>query len=180
MNIIKAIKNRRSIRKYKDTPIEKEKLISCLEAARISPSACNSQPWHFVVLDNPEIKNKFADTVFTGLYANMTFVKTAPIIVAVVSDKGNFKTKLGNFLKDTSFYLIDIGIAIEHFILQAQELGLGTCWIGWFNDKKARKFLKLPKGKKVDMLIAVGYSDERVFARPRKKLEEMSSFNKFE
>jgi len=132
------------------------------------------------VLDDEEIKNKFADTVFTGLYSNMTFVKTAPVIVAVVSDKGNFQTMVGNFLKNAAFYLIDIGIATEHFVLQAQELGLGTCWIGWFNDKKAHKALNLPKGKKVDILIALGYPDQEPSPRPRKKLEEMSSFNKYE
>jgi len=179
MDISEVLKQRKSIRKYQDKPVEKDKILKCLEAARIAPSACNSQPWHFVVLDNQEIKNNFANEVFSKVFSATSFAKKAPVLVAVISDKGNFASKVGNFVKDTSFYLIDLGIATEHFVLEAENQRLGTCWIGWFNEKKAHKFLNLPKSKKVDILIAVGYPDEKPNDRPRKKLQEMSSFNEY-
>ena len=105
------------------------------------------------------------------------FVKEAPVIVAVVPDRETFIRKLGAFLKGTDYYLIDLGIACEHFILQATELGLGTCWIGWFNEKAAKKLLKIPRYKRIDILISIGYFNPAAAKeKPRKSLEEMSRF----
>lgn len=86
---------------------------------------------------------------------------------------------MGSFLRDTRYYLIDIGIAVEHFVLQATELGLGTCWLGWFNEKEAKKVLSLPEEKKIDIIVAVGYPAITAHKKIRKALTEIYSFNKY-
>ena len=106
----------------------------------------------------------------------------APVLVAVVSDRGNFTSRLGNFFRDTEFFLIDQGISGEHFVLRAHDLGLGTCWIGWLNSDKAAQFFHLPKGKKVEHLFAVGYPAQDVLSatpHSRKSFEEIVSYNKY-
>ncbi len=174
------IKNRRSIRKYKDTPVPKDLVLQCIEAARLAPSACNSQPWHFVVFDDKEAKDAFADAVFTGPYKFCRPIAAAPVLIAVTAKAGgNISTGIGQFISGTKYYMIDQGIATEHLVLKAQELGLGTCWIGWFDPKKAKKALKLPFDRKVEILIALGYPDENPAPRPRKPLEDIISFNKY-
>lgn len=179
MNVLDIIKNRRSIRKYTDKKIARKDLEVILEAARLAPSACNSQPWHFVVLDDDLVKDAFCKEVFTGIYANTMFAAKAPVIVAVVSNKGNIATRVGNMLKQTLFWVMDTGIACQNLVLQAQSMGIGSCWIGWFDLKKAAKFLKADAGEKVEILIALGYPDEQPDARPRKEFKEIASFNKY-
>lgn len=176
-NFLKLANIRKSIRKYKDTPVESEKILTCLEASRLAPSACNSQPWKFIVLDKPEIKEAFCRQVFPGVYKMSAFAAKAPVIIAIVSDKGSLLTKLGNVVRKTQFWLIDIGITAEHFCLQASELGLGTCMIGWFEQKAADKFLKIPKNQKTELLISLGYPDETPNPRLRKKIEQISNLN---
>ena len=176
---MQAILTRRSVRKFQDKPVEREKIISCLEAARVAPSACNSQPWHFIVIDQAQIKADFCKAVFSGVYSISKWVEQAPVLVAAVSDKGNFTSRVGNFFRRTEFYLVDHGIACEHFVLRAWDQGLGTCWIGWLDSNKAEKFFKLPKGKKIEHLIALGYPAETPAPRPRKKMEEMVSYNRY-
>ena len=182
MELEQAIITRRSIRKFLDKPVEREKINACLEAARLAPSACNSQPWHYIVIDDPKVKAAFCEQVFSGLYDMSKWVANAPVIVAVVSDRGNFTSRIGNFFRRTEFYLVDQGISGEHFVLRAHDLGLGTCWIGWLNSDKAEKFFKLPKGRKIEHLIAVGYpAPEAAQSKPhpRKPFEEIVSYNEF-
>ena len=179
MELEKVIQNRRSIRKFLPKPVEREKIDACLEAARLAPSACNSQPWHYIVLDDPQTKDAFCKAVFTGLYKMSAWVATAPVIVAVVSDRGSVVSRLGNFFRDTEFFLVDQGISGEHFVLRAHDLGLGTCWIGWLDSKKAAQFFNLPKGKKIEHLFAVGYPAEEPSPRPRAALKDIVSYNKF-
>ncbi len=179
MELEQVITQRRSVRKYQDKPVERAKINACLEAARLAPSACNSQPWHFVVLDDPKVKEDFCKEVFGGVYAMTKWAAAAPVLIAVVSDAGNFTARIGNFFRRTEFYLVDQGISCEHLVLRAHDLGLGACWIGWLNGEKAAKFLKLPKGKKVEHLIAMGYPAEDPQPRPRKSLEEIVSYNEY-
>ena len=179
MELEKVIQDRRSVRKYQEKPVEREKINACIEAARLAPSACNSQPWHYIVIDDPKVKEDFCKEAFSGVYAMTKWAEKAPVLVAVVSDKGNFTSRIGNFFRRTEFYLVDQGISGEHFVLRAQDLGLGTCWIGWLNSDKAEKFFHLPKSKKIEHLIAVGYPAETPDPRPRAKLEEMVSYNEY-
>lgn len=176
---MEVIKARRSVRKYQEKPVEREKIDACLEAARLAPSACNSQPWHFIVIDDPQVKEAFCKQAFSGVYNMTKFAEKAPVLVAAVSDRGNFTSRIGNFFRRTEFYLVDHGIACEHFVLRAQDLGLGTCWIGWLNSTKAEKFFNLPKGKKIEHLIAVGYPAEAPAPRPRESFEDIVSYNEY-
>ncbi|MFA6003119.1 MAG: nitroreductase family protein [Elusimicrobiota bacterium] len=174
---LKLAAARRSIRAFAERPVERKKLRLCLEAARLAPSACNAQPWKFIVVDDPELKRRFAEAVFSGKYKMNRHAAAAPVLVAIVSQRGSVMAWLGNQVQDTLFRLVDIGIACEHFVLQAQELGLGTCWLGWFDYQAAGKLLAVPRGHRVEMLISLGYPAEAPPPRPRRSLDEMSSFN---
>lgn len=174
------IQKRRSLRRYADRPIAKEDILKCLEAARLAPSACNSQPWHFIVIDEPQLRKRVAERIFSGLYGMNQFAKEAPVLVAVVSEKMKFLASVGSQVRDTRYFLMDIGIACEHFILQAQELGIGSCWMGWFDEKALKEELRISKDKKIDIVIALGYpAEDRVVPKIRKSLEEISSFNQY-
>lgn len=173
------IQKRQSSRSYLSTPVPRETIQKCLEAARLAPSACNSQPWHFIVVDEPEIEGQLCNKIFSGSYAMNAFAKQAPVIIVVVSQESTFVARVGGILRGTRYYLIDIGIAVEHLILQATELGLSSCWIGWFNESEAKKVLHIPRNKKVDCVIPLGYTQESIRPKERKPLEEICSFNKY-
>lgn len=186
MNFIELVSKRFSCRKFKETPLEREKILKCIESARLAPSACNSQPWRFVVIDEPELKNKIARLATSGIYGIINkFLPTAPCIIAVLADREKFIAQAGAYVMKTDYYLIDIGIACEHLVLQATELGLGTCYIGYFNEKEIRKILNIQKKYKIVLLIAIGYPDEKEEEkklknpRPRKKIEEILYYNEF-
>lgn len=181
MALFDLIKHRRSVRGFLDKPVEREKVMKCLEAARLAPSACNAQPWRFIVVDDEEVKDKLCHVAFGGIYAQNSFCQKAPVIVVIVSERRRFLSASVGTLRGTKYYLIDIGIAGEHFILQAEELGLGTCWIGWFNERAVKRVLSIPRHKKVDTLIALGYYHEKKSpaGHSRKPANEMSSFNSY-
>ena len=181
MALLDLIKQRKSVRRFLDRPVEREKIMMCLEAARVAPSACNSQPWKFIVVDDPELKKRLCEKAFRGIYSINTFCKTALVIVAIISERGKFLARIGGMFRGTKYYLIDIGIAGEHFVLQAEELGLGTCWIGWFKESAVKKVLDIPKEKKIDVLIALGYHDKKKVkaGHDREPLEKIASFNSY-
>jgi nitroreductase len=181
MALLELLKQRKSVRNFLDRPVEREKILMCLEAARVAPSACNSQPWKFVIVDDRELKKKLCKKAFGGIYAINHFCRTAPVIVVVVSEKSKFLARIGGMFRGTKYYLIDIGIAGEHFVLQAEDLGLGTCWIGWFNESAVKSLLNIPNNKKIDILIALGYYDkEKVKAEhAREPLDKITSFNSY-
>ena len=133
MALLELLKRRKSVREFLDSPVGREKIMTCLEAARLAPSACNSQPWKFVVVDDEQLRDKLCGAAFSGIYSMNSFCKTAPVMVVVISEKSKFVARLGGMFRGTKYYLIDIGIAVEHFVLQAEDSGIGTCWIGWFN-----------------------------------------------
>lgn len=175
---LKLASARRSIRRYKPLPVEHAKLLYCLEAARLAPSACNAQPYKFIVVDEPALKDKLSKTAFSGIYKPCSFAAAAGALVVIVSQTGKMSAWLGNQMQSTNFRLVDIGIAAEHFVLAAHEQGLGTCWLGWFDAKGAAKALGLPAGVKAEIMLSVGYPDEAPEARKRKSTEEFSSFNR--
>ena len=181
MSFSDLIHKRRSVRRYDSRSIPKEDLLKCLEAARLAPSACNSQPWHFIVIDEPKLRQRVAEKIFSGIYSMNKFAKEAPVLVAVVSEKMKFLAAIGSQVRGTKYFLMDVGIACEHFILQAQELGIGSCWMGWFDEKVLKRELKIPRDKKIDIVISLGYpAEDKVTPKTRKSLKEISSFNKYE
>lgn len=176
--LLDLINKRRSVRKYLRKPIPKEDLLKCIEAARLAPSACNGQPWKFVIVDEPTLKNELCEKAFSGIYSINKFTTDAPCLIVVISEKEKFLTAIGGYLRRTNYYLIDVGIACEHLILQAAELGIGTCWIGWFDENAVKQVLKIPRNKKIDVIISLGYYEENnPTQKPRRSLEEISSFN---
>jgi nitroreductase len=181
MALLDLIRQRKSVRDFLDKPVEREKIMMCLEAARLAPSESNSQPWRFIVVDDKELKNRLCDAAFGGLYFINTFCKTAPVIVAVISEKSKFIARVGGMFRGIKYYLIDIGITCEHFVLEAEELGLGTCWIGWFNERAVKSVLNIPQNKKIDILIALGYYDRAKLGpeHGREPMDKIASFNAY-
>ncbi|MCL2669869.1 MAG: nitroreductase family protein [Syntrophaceae bacterium] len=171
------INKRQSIRQYKAGAVPSEAIDACIEAARLAPSACNAQPWKFVVVDDEALKQQVGEAA-ASLGMNK-FCQYAPCIVAVVLEKSNLTSAIGSVLKDKEYKLIDIGIAAEHFCLQATELGLGTCIIGWFNEKKVQQLLGIPKNKRIPLLITVGYPDDPQREKVRKTTGQMFSRNRY-
>jgi len=174
---LELVSKRRSIRKYKPLPVEREKLLLCLEAARLAPSACNAQPCRFIVVDEPGLKEKISRAAFSGIYSACKFAQGAPALALVVSERGKLSAWLGNRVQSTDFRLVDIGIAAEHFVLAAAEQGLGTCWLGWFNAKAAARALGLGPGHRVKIMLSIGYPDEDPAPRKRKNMKEFSILN---
>ncbi len=180
MGFLDLANKRYSVRNYKSTPIPREKIDRCLEAARLAPSACNSQPWKFVVVDDPELKIKLAKAAFDGLLDFNHFAFKAPVLVLIVSERQKILAKLGSIVKKKNFSLMDIGIVAEHLCLQASEEGLGSCILGWFNEKKVKKLLSIPTLKKVELMITVGFSaDDKIPDKKRKSMDEILSYNKY-
>jgi len=180
MSFLKLVNARFSVRKYKNTPVEREKILSCLEAARLTPSSCNSQPWHFVVVDKPDEAAVLAEKTTLPLSRLNQFVKGAPVIVAIVAEKPNLSSGLGGRIKKKPYYLMDIGMAAEHFCLQAAEEGLGTCMLGWFNERAVKEFLSVSRGRSIPLLISLGYPEKKEApAKIRAKLEDIYSFGKY-
>jgi len=175
------VKSRRSIRRYLDKPVEREKILTCIEAARMAPSADNVQPWRFLIIDEQELKMRFANEVFSGIYYISKFAARAPVLILILARLDIIANRIGKQIQNIHYYFIDIGIAGEHIVLQAEELGLGTCWIGWFNPRKARKFFKIPRKYKIVSLMAIGHYEKKPSKeRKRKKLQEIVWFNKIE
>ena len=178
MKFSELIRVRQSDRKYLPQEVEKEKIVKCLEAARLSPSANNSQPWKFIVVNEPELKDKVA-ALAAGLGMNKWAVQ-APVIIAVVLETPGFTTRLGAILKGKEFRLMDIGMAVEHLCLQAADLGLGTCIMGWFDERKVKRALGIPRSRRVPLLISLGYPDTQTRRKIRKSIKEVTSWNRYE
>ena len=179
IDLIELIKYRQSDRAYLPNPIEKEKLERILEAGRLAPSACNAQPWKFIIVDNQELKNKIADCTSSKVLGINHFTKQAPIHLVIVEEKANFTSNAGSFIKNKQFPLIDIGITAEHICLQATAEGLGTCMLGWFDEIKVKKLLNIPKSKRVPLIITIGYPASETREKRRKDLDIIASYNSY-
>lgn len=177
MDFEKLILNRQSDRRYLPDSVSKNDIIKCLEAARMAPSACNSQPWKFIVVDDKEKLMEIANAA-EGFGMNK-FAQNAPIIVAVVLEKMNASARIGSLLKRKDYCMLDLGMAVEHFCLQAADLGLGTCIMGWFNEKRIGKLLNVPRRKRIPLLITLGHPNNMTRRKSRKPMEEISSWNSY-
>lgn len=180
MDFFQLISRRQSVRRYAEKAVEREKIEQCLEAVRLAPSTSNSQPWKLVVVDDPQLKSALARRTIGPFRSFNTFTDQAPVLVAVITDKSSLKVKTVNWFRHHNFSLIDIGIAAEHFCLQATELGLGTCILGWFDEKAVKKALAVPRNKRIHLLIAVGYpQDMTLRPKRRKALDQIRSYNRY-
>ncbi|MBN2852110.1 MAG: nitroreductase family protein [Clostridia bacterium] len=180
MDFNQLIYKRQSVRQYTDKKVEREKIDLCLEAGRMAPSACNSQPWTFVVIDDDTIKEQVASATYNSVVSFNKFSHQAPVIVAVVMESVNLTSKIGTKSTDIDYGFIDLGIAVEHFCLQAADIGLGTCILGWFQAEKIKKILEIPKNRKIGLLITLGYAKEdTIRVKNRKQIDDMSFNNKY-
>lgn len=180
MSFLELVNNRYSVRNYKNTPVPKDTIRRCIEAARLAPSACNCQPWKFIIIDRPDFKDSLAKAAFEGLLDFNHFVFKAPALVFVVSQRQKLSAKFGSIIKRKNFSQMDIAIATEHFCLQAAEEGLGTCMLGWFNEKKAKKLLSIPTFKRIELIISVGFSaDKTIPHKNRKTIHEIMAYNQY-
>ena len=177
-NFLKLVKKRRSCRDYSDASVSDELIATCLEAARLAPSACNKQPWRFMIVKDCELRRRLcSEGLLPGL--PMPWVKTAPVIIVLCAETSVFTHVIAPLISKVQYHLIDIGIAGEHFVLAAEAQGLGTCWIGWLNEKKIRKILNLHRSIKVLSLISLGYPanpQEPGDEVKRMKMEEISKY----
>jgi nitroreductase len=178
-NFLDLVRLRQSVRAYDPArPVDRAALERCLEAARLAPSACNSQPWQFIVVDEPAAKAALAAVAFTGVHNFNKFAAEAPVLIVAIRELSKFAARAAGWVRGLEYSLIDLGIACEHLVLQAAEEGLGTCWIGWFDERAVRKLLGLPRGAKVDIIISLGYAaDPAVREKHRKPPAEVWSFH---
>jgi len=177
MSFLDLVRKRQSVRKYAKRSVPREVIDRCIEAARLAPSACNAQPWSFVIVDKEPALKTIVDGAFSGVYSLNAFAKDAPVMIAVVTERSGYMARLGGYFRGVQFSLVDIGIACEHLILQAAEEGLGTCWLGWFDEKKVKEIVKIPREKKIDILISLGYpEDPGPREKQRRPLEEIRRY----
>jgi len=162
VDVTAAIKNRRSIRKYKSKELPPELLAEILEAARLAPSGANKQPWQLVAVTDKERRKELVP-----ICKEQKFVGDCSVFIAGIDDSAQ------------KWVRVDLAIAMEHIALAAVEKGLGTCWIGAFDQEKMNAFLEVPKGFNVTVGMTLGYPDETPDARPRKELKELVHWNKF-
>ncbi|RLI12644.1 nitroreductase [Candidatus Bathyarchaeota archaeon] len=168
MNVFDAIRTRRSIRKYLNKPVEREKLSKILEAARLSPSAANCQPWRFIVVTDQKIKEELR-----AAYDEDWFVSAPVIIVGCALPSEAWVRSDGE-----EYWKVDLAIAMQNLILEAWDLGLGTCWIGAFREDEVKRILGIPDEARVVALAPLGYpAEEKDPVTKRKPLEEIVSYN---
>jgi len=173
--MINEIRTRRSIRKYKEKSVGDEIVMELLESARLAPSGSNTQPWHFIVVRSEAMRRQLAQAAH-----DQKWMASAPVHIVCVAD---VRCRIGEsepVLLDETSPLIeakqiirDTSIAVEHIVLEAESLGLGTCWVAWFEQKDIRPVLNIPSDKYVLCILTVGYPDEKPAARPRRKLEDI-------
>jgi len=168
MEVFEAIKKRYSVRSYLAKSVPEEKLNEILEAARLAPSAHNSQDWKFIVVKDVKKREEVADA------AGQSFLAEAPIIIAAVGLDPEHILSSG-----VPAYAVDLAIAMEHVALEAAEEGLGTCWIGAFDQEEVKKVLNIPEGCKVVALMPLGYPADKPGPKIRKKLNEIISEDSF-
>ena len=170
MDVMEAIKKRYSVRSYKDIPVEEEKLLNILEAARLSPSANNKQEWRFIVVRDKKTIEKLSKAS-----KNQIFIKEAPVVIACCAKTDNHIMTCGQLC-----YPIDVAIAIEHMVLKATDEGLGTCWIGAFYEEEVKKILNIPKEIRVVELLTLGYpKDSPPVSKNRLPLNEIVMYEKW-
>lgn len=169
LRVLDVIKARGSIRSYKDQPIQKRVLLDILEAARMAQSADNRQPWEFIVVTDPVTRAKLAqasgDQSFVG--------KAAAVLVCLANPKES--ASVGPF----EGFLIDLAIAIENTALTAWDLGVGSCWIGAYDEEQVKVLLGVPKNLRVVSLLTLGYPDMLAGPKHRKEPDEIFHYQKY-
>ncbi|MCM8765498.1 MAG: nitroreductase family protein [Candidatus Omnitrophica bacterium] len=169
MEVMEAIKKRRSIRSYLDKPVEEEKLKRILEAGRLAPSAKNLQEWRFIIVRDKTTREKIMQAA-----KGQRFVSEAPVVIVACAVNTDYKMTCGQYA-----YPIDVAIALAQISLKAVEEGLGTCWIGAFYEDKVKEILAIPNEVRVVELMTLGYPKGIPQPTERKKWEEIVCYEKW-
>ena len=173
MNVLEAIKGRRSIRAFKNQGVPAEIVEELIDAARWAPSAGNIQPWEFIIVRKPRIKRRLVETALGQM-----FIEEAPVVIVVCADEE--RSSQGYGVRGKTLYCIqDTAAAMQNIHLTAYSLGLGTCWVGAFREEEARKILKIPRGMRPVAIIPVGYPAEAPTARMRKSISQIVHYETF-
>lgn len=168
LDVFETLRKRKSVRSYVQTSVTDEVLVRVLNAARLAPSAGNIQPWHFIIVKDDDKRSRIAKGCRYG-----RFLAESPVVIVACGDRK----------ASPRWYAVDTAIALEHLVLAATALGLGTCWIGMFNQEDICDMLKIPKKFEVVALMALGYPREKVdlwakilhAVKPKKKLGDIIS-----
>lgn len=169
LSVLEAIRGRRSVRKYDTAPVEEEKLNQVLEAARLAPSAGNGQAWKFIIVKKANIREKLVEAV-----GGQEFVGQAPVIIVACGTEPDKVMLCGQHR-----YTVDLAIAVSYIILEAYALGLGTCWLGRFEENKVKSILHIPEKVRVVAITPLGYAAETPPQKPRKDLAQIISYDKY-
>ncbi|MBA7634185.1 5,6-dimethylbenzimidazole synthase [subsurface metagenome] len=186
MEAIEAIKTRRSIRRFKATPVEDKIIELVLDAARWAPSWKNSQCWRFIVVKDIGIKNKLADTLIAGSTVGTTnpsdgAVRNAPVVIVACAELGKSGYSGGKLATDKGewWYMFDVALATENLMLAAHSLGLGTVAAGLFDAKRAADILEVPQGFCVVLMLPLGYPAKEPRPIPKKELSEIVFYDRY-
>ncbi len=180
MKFLELCEKRYSCRSYLDKPVEDDKIMRCIQAAHSAPSACNSQPWHFIIVTRPETVGFCAKACESKSAGINSWVKRAPVFIALVTEHINLSSRMGAILKHKPYFHYDQGIACEHFCLQAVEEGLGSCIIGWYNERAIKKALSIPISRHVGLVMTLGYPKrDAPPAKVRRDINEIISREKY-
>jgi nitroreductase len=169
MDVVDAISRRSSVRTYKATDVPEDKLTRILEAARLSPSANNRQAWKFIVVRDKETKIRLARAAL-----GQSFIEEAPVVIVACGTEAKSVMSCGQ-----PTHAVDVSIAFAYMILQACELGLGTCWIGAFKENEVKKILGIPEHVRVVAMTPLGYPSESPSKKSRKRLDQIVCFGKY-
>jgi nitroreductase len=179
MDFMKVIQERRSVRKYIDTPVPDEIIREVLEAARRSPSWANTQVWRFIVVQDQNIKGRLQDTLRLTNPARLA-INAAPVLICIAAQRGRSGFSRGEAATEKGdWFMFDCGIAMEHIALAAWNFGLGTVHVGSFDAKKADEILQIPEGYNIVEMTPLGYFDVIPGQTPRKPMEEIAFLNTF-
>jgi nitroreductase len=161
--------------------VEREKLEELAQAFRISPSASNQQPWRIVFADDPELKDRVAGATYGKAVSFNRFAQHAPVLAVIVIEPPRVLNRIGAALQGREYPLIDIGIAAAQLALRAADLGLGTCMLGWFDERQVKKILGIPASRRVGLVVTIGYPAEGAPQgnKVRKPIDEVRAYNRY-
>jgi len=179
MEVLEAIKTRRSIRRYKTTPVDGKTIELVLEAARWAPSWRNTQCRRFIVVRDSQIKAELADILRQGNPATDA-VRNAPVVIVACAELGKSGYREGKVATNKGdWYMFDVALAMQNLVLAARSLELGTVHVGGFDAKKAATILEVPQGFCVVSMTPLGYPDEEPKPKPRKELSKIVFYDRY-
>jgi len=182
MDVMEAVRKRKSIRAYKNTLVDDKTLNTVLEAARLAPSWGNTQTWRFIVVKDKDIKAKLIETSLRAGNRGIEAIRQAPIAIVACAEMNRAGCRDGQPVTDKEGYwfMFDVALAMQNLVLVAESLGLGTIYLGGFDAKKAGEILGVPAGYCVVAMTPLGYPDEQPEAKPRKELSEIVFYDRFD